>query len=222
MHLGIWELDDYFSFHVNTHDMRTGAAKDADSDPTFRIYECGYGASDTPVYTGTMDVKDDSNTVGFYTSDEFQLSGANGFNTLKNYVIRVEATVNGFPSVRLFTFTVNTMRSAINTANANVYSMLGEFTTYFQSSLMYAGTIAGSMTSQTVFRLTSGSGLAADDDAYNGYIMLIVAAGNPENKAVVEIQDFDGSFGEITLVAASPVFTFSPDDTVFIFSRKTP
>lgn len=106
MHLGYYDIDDYLTFCVNTHDLRTGAALDADSVPTYRIYE---DETSTPIMTGSMAKLDDSNTVGFY-SERIQLTYANGFGTLNSYIIRIEATVGGKTSVIIRTFIVNTMR----------------------------------------------------------------------------------------------------------------
>ena len=50
-------------FSVCTHNAETGALQDADSPPTYRIYEEEDG---TPILTGIMAKLDDSNTTGFY------------------------------------------------------------------------------------------------------------------------------------------------------------
>ena len=46
---GDWYIDDTLTWTVNTHTVTTGAATDADSVPTYRIYEDETG---TPILTG--------------------------------------------------------------------------------------------------------------------------------------------------------------------------
>ncbi len=90
MYLGSWTIDDYVTFPCNTHDPSTGAAADADSVPTYRVYEDETG---TPILTGSMALLDAANTVGFY-SERIQLTAGNGLEKGKSYTIYVSATVN--------------------------------------------------------------------------------------------------------------------------------
>jgi len=78
-------------FSITTHDADTGVLTDADSNPTYRIYENETGV---PILTGTMAKLDDGNTTGFYT-ESVACTGANGFEVGKDYTIYIEATVNG-------------------------------------------------------------------------------------------------------------------------------
>jgi len=89
MNLGKWEIDDFLTFVANTHHPETGQATDADSVPTYRIYEDETG---TPILTGSMALLDSANTAGFY-SERIQLTAANGFEVGKSYSIYVSATV---------------------------------------------------------------------------------------------------------------------------------
>ncbi len=84
-------IDDYVSFAVTTHTPSTGADVDADSVPTYRIYE---DVTDTPILTGSMAKLDDSGTLGFY-GKQVQCTAANGFEVAKCYNIRVSGTVGG-------------------------------------------------------------------------------------------------------------------------------
>lgn len=61
MNLGSFEIDDTCVFSVNTHSPSTGAQTDADSVPTYRIYE---DETTTPILTGSMAKQDDANTTG--------------------------------------------------------------------------------------------------------------------------------------------------------------
>lgn len=83
-------IDDYLTFYVNTHDS-TGAESDADSVPTYRIYEDETG---TPILTGSMAKLDDAGTTGQY-SEQIQVTAANGFEVNKCYSIRVHGVVGG-------------------------------------------------------------------------------------------------------------------------------
>jgi hypothetical protein len=100
--LGRWEIDDLLTFPVNTHSPSTGAATDADSVPTYRVYEDETG---TPILTGSMALLDGANTAGFY-SEQITLSAANGFETGKSYTIYVSATVGGVVGTMAHTFQV--------------------------------------------------------------------------------------------------------------------
>jgi len=89
-YLGSWKIDDYLTFCCNTHDPDTGVATDADSVPTYRVYE---DETATPILTGSMAKLDDANTTGFY-SERIQLTAANGFEKGKCYTIYIAATVD--------------------------------------------------------------------------------------------------------------------------------
>lgn len=88
--LGAFFIDDVLTFAVNTHNPSTGAASDADSAPTYRVYE---EETATPILTGTMALLDSTNTTGFY-SEAITLSAANGFEVGKSYNIYIEAAVS--------------------------------------------------------------------------------------------------------------------------------
>jgi hypothetical protein len=88
-HLGSWKLSALLTFVCNTHDPGTGVAVDADSVPTYRIYEDETG---TPLLTGSMALLDSAGTAGFY-SEQVTLSAANGFEQGKSYNVYISATV---------------------------------------------------------------------------------------------------------------------------------
>lgn len=98
--LGAWQLDDLLTFAANTHTPATGAATDADSVPTYRVYEDETG---TAILTGSMAKLDDANTTGFY-SEQITLSAANGLEVGKSYTIYVSATVGGIVGTLHHTF----------------------------------------------------------------------------------------------------------------------
>lgn len=101
-YLGTWQIDDLLTFYANTHRFDTGAATDADSAPSFRVYEDETG---TPLLTGSLALLDSSNTTGFY-SEQITLSAANGFEVGKQYSVYIEATVNSVVGATHHTFQV--------------------------------------------------------------------------------------------------------------------
>lgn len=120
MHLGRWEIDDLLTFTVETHNPSTGAETDADSVPTYRVYEDETG---TAIQTGSMALLDDSNTTGFY-SEQITLSAANGYEEGKSYRIRISATVGGVTGSTERTFQVEAAPATL----ANQTTLLGRLT----------------------------------------------------------------------------------------------
>jgi hypothetical protein len=90
MSLGTRHIDDALTFYCTTTRFDTGAATDADSAPTYRVYE---DETSTPILTGTMALLDSANTAGFY-SEGITLSAANGFEIGKSYSIYITGAVN--------------------------------------------------------------------------------------------------------------------------------
>lgn len=118
-YLGKHEIDDLLTFPANTHTAATGAATDADSVPTYRVYE---DETTTPILTGSMALLDGSNTVGFY-SEQITLSAANGFEVGKSYTIYITATVAGVVGTISHTFKVEVLlatASALATAQTAI------------------------------------------------------------------------------------------------------
>lgn len=103
-YLGTVKLGSDLSFWVNTHTPSTGAAVDADAAPGYRVYEL---EADPPLLTGTMALLDDDDSVGFY-SETIAVTAANGFESGKNYVIRVTGVVAGVTGVQILTFDCTT------------------------------------------------------------------------------------------------------------------
>lgn len=79
-----------WTFYAQTSRFSTGAAYDAASAPTYRVYE---DENDTPILTGTMAIFDDDDTIGLY-SEQIAVSTGNGFEVGKCYLIRKTATVD--------------------------------------------------------------------------------------------------------------------------------
>jgi len=102
MYLGSWKIDDVLTFTCNTHTPATGAVTDADTVPTYRVYEDETG---TPILTGSTAKLDDAGTTGYY-SEQITLSAANGLEKGKTYTIRVSATVGGVTGAMSHTFQI--------------------------------------------------------------------------------------------------------------------
>lgn len=83
------EIDSACTFYVTTHN-NTGSNKDADSVPSYRIYEEETG---TALTTGTMTLLDAANTNGFY-SESFTPATAAGYEASKQYGLYICATVD--------------------------------------------------------------------------------------------------------------------------------
>lgn len=116
MYLGSWKIDDNLTFPCNTHSPTTGAGTDADSVPSYRVYEDETG---TPLLTGSMAKLDDANTVGFY-SEQIALSAANGFEKGKSYTIYVSATVSSVTGTMSHSFQIEAEVDANRLNWANV------------------------------------------------------------------------------------------------------
>jgi hypothetical protein len=95
MSLGTRHIDDVLTFYATTTRFDTGAGTDADSVPTYRVYEEETG---TAILNGSMALLDSSNTAGYY-SEQITLSAANGFEVGKCYSIFITATVNSVAGV---------------------------------------------------------------------------------------------------------------------------
>ena len=83
-------IEDTCVFSICTHDPDTGILTDADSAPSYRVYE---DETSTPILTGTMSKLDDVNTTGLYT-EAIACTADNGFEVGKTYTIYIEATVD--------------------------------------------------------------------------------------------------------------------------------
>ena len=84
------EIGDNLTFSICTHDPDTGVLTDADSAPSYRVYE---DETATAILTGSLAKLDDSNTTGFYT-ETIAVTTANGFENGKTYTVYIEATVD--------------------------------------------------------------------------------------------------------------------------------
>lgn len=137
-YLGSWKIDDALTFSAQTSSS-TGAATDADSAPTYRVYEDETG---TAIITGTMATLDSSNTDGFY-SEQITLSAANGLEKGKSYTIRIAATVGGVTGATTHNFQIEAEVDANTvspTVSADAVSISGDTTAADNAELAFDGT----------------------------------------------------------------------------------
>lgn len=82
-----YKVSDTWEFLIQVQNPGTGAAVDADSAPTWRLYLAG---TDAAVDSGSCVVRDDGNTLGLYTASKILTGRAVG-----NYQARAVAIVGG-------------------------------------------------------------------------------------------------------------------------------
>jgi hypothetical protein len=170
MYLGSWAINDVLTFSVNTHSFSTGVATNADSAPTYRVYEDNTA---TPLLTGSMTAFDSANAVGQYVA-QITLTAASGFEVGKTYTIRIAATVGGVTGACVRTFQVGakvntvlvagTSQTARDLGNALPVAAPGangglpttNGSKLLQTADLTAGqTISATVTDKTGFALTS-------------------------------------------------------------------
>jgi len=112
-------VGDNLVFSITTHDPDTGVLTDAESAPTYRVYE---DETATAILSGSMAKLDDDNTTGFYT-ELIACTAANGFESGKTYTVYIEATVDGDKGGISYSFKAKGGRSiTIESQNISVES----------------------------------------------------------------------------------------------------
>ena len=76
-------------------------------------------------------------------------------------------------------------------------------------------TTIATLASQTSFTLTAGS---ADDDAYNGAMVVVTDQSTSTQKAVGKVSDYTGSTKTVTLEADPGIFTMAVGDTIDVIA----
>jgi hypothetical protein len=99
-YLGSWNIDDILRVHVQTSSVTTGAAADAESVPSWRVYE---DDTITPVTTGSFSTL--NAMTGFYVA-AITLAAAIGYESGKTYAVRTAATVAGIIGADVHTFQI--------------------------------------------------------------------------------------------------------------------
>lgn len=124
------EIGDNLVFTVCTHDPDTGVLTDADSVPSYRVYEDETG---TAILTGSMAKLDDANTTGFY-SESIACTSGNGFENGKTYTIYIEATVDSDKGGICYGF------KAYDQRKADTIQISGDATAADNAELAFDGT----------------------------------------------------------------------------------
>lgn len=140
---GSWKIDDLLTFYATTHTPSTGAVTDADSVPTYRVYE---DETATPILTGSMAKLDDANTTGFY-SEQLTLSAANGLEKGKSYTVLISATVGGVTGTIEDNFQIEAEVSANSLTSAAITSI---FAFVIENSISFKGVV------QALFAVAAG------------------------------------------------------------------
>jgi|GEM_PF-2696827 len=83
--------------------------------------------------------------------------------------------------------------------------------------LLQSTTLA-TLTSQTVFTLTAGS---ADDDTYNGAVVIVTDSATSTQKAVGSVSDYVGSTKQVTLTSDPAIFTMAVGDSIDIIANTS-
>jgi hypothetical protein len=102
------ELGNNLTFGIATHDPDTGILTDADTVPTYEVYE---EDGDTPILTGSMSKRATGKT-GRYKA-KIACTTANGFEDGKTYTIEIVATVDGDQGGISYTFRAETLAAAV-------------------------------------------------------------------------------------------------------------
>ncbi len=89
-YIGLWPLSSTLTVYLQTIAPDTASALDADTLPTYRVYN---NLVSSPLTSGTFSLIDATNTDGFYAA-QFVLSFTHGFSASGTYCIRKQATVS--------------------------------------------------------------------------------------------------------------------------------
>jgi hypothetical protein len=157
---GSWKIDDLLTFACNMHSASTASESDADSVPTYRVYE---DLTTAPLLTGSMAVQDDVNTIGFYSA-RITLSAANGFEKGKTYHIRVHGIVGGIAANESHIFQ---MEAEVSLTLAGVASIWDSLTTALGAVGSIGKLIVDNLNATISSRLASGSYTAPPSAASN-------------------------------------------------------
>ena len=117
-------LEQNLTFTIQAKDS-AGAPVDADSLPTYEIYE---GEASLGV-TGTMALLDDAGTTGFY-SEKIALTTAIGYERFKTYTIRVETVIAGIVVSVPFSFLMYGESDAVTGATGDFLTTVARFKAY--------------------------------------------------------------------------------------------
>jgi len=217
-YLGSWKLDDVLTFAVTTKKV-SGVQFDADSLPTYRIYE---DENVDPIVIGTMAKLDDDNTVGFYSEAVILDSSSSvGFEKGKSYNIRIQATVDGVTGSMPLSFQIEAEVSAnvlsaaavddiwdevLTGGTHNVNNSAGKRLRDTSSTVILDG-LCPSAPSQSNQIILNGDA-SAEDGAYDpAEVYIVSGTGEHQTRLILE---YDGATKTATL---DRNWKIDPDDT---------
>src|SRR3972149_6324440 len=122
-----WKVDDLYTFTLSVNG--SSGAVDADSVPSYRVYEDETG---TAILTGSMTKLDDANTTGYY-SEQLILSAANGLEKGKSYNIIMCAAVSSITHCATESFQVEAEVDSNVVSDKTSYALTQTFPTNFSS-----------------------------------------------------------------------------------------
>lgn len=187
-------LDAVVRFDVVTSVPSTGAVSDADSTPTFEVFE---DATDTDIGVGGNLTKRTSKTGNYRGT--FTASAANGFEVGKAYAVIASATVDSIAGKYVAKeFVVVPAEAAAGVPRVHPNTLIGRFT----ASAVGAGT----------FTLNGSPTGSAEDDIYNKTMVHVVSGTLGVGQSEYAV-DYNGTTKVLTLQAAMPI---TPTGTVVI------
>jgi len=142
-------LGEDLTFSVRAYDAN-GAFVDADSLPTYDIYE---GDDEDTILSGTMPKFDDDNTTGLYAKT-IEISEANGFEQYKSYTINIETTVNGASVAQTYSFIVGGTEYIVNIDKSD----LGDL----RAVTSYRGSFIQGQIADLLLKITNFNGIPLD------------------------------------------------------------
>lgn len=189
-------LDEVVHFDVTTHHPSTGAVTDADSTPTYSVFE---EATDTPILADQTFTKRTSLTGNYRGS--FTASTANGFEVGKWYNVVASATVNAIAAKHVaMRFRVSPAESAAGVPKADVSHVNGNSAAAQNlarsASSMYIGSVTGVATTTTLI----DSGLTETDaDHWKGRVLVFTSGALA--KQATDITGFNPATDQLTFTA---------------------
>src|SRR3990172_4920168 len=122
-----WKIDDLYTFTLSVNG--AAGATDADSVPSYRVYEDETGAA---ILTGSMAKLDDAGTTGFY-SEQLTLSAANGLEKGKSYNVIMCALVSSVTYCTTESFQIEAEVDSNTVSDKTAYTLSQSFPTNFSS-----------------------------------------------------------------------------------------
>jgi len=197
-------LDEVIYFDIVTSNPTTGAAQDADSTPTFEVFE---ESTDTDIGVGGNFTKRTSKTGNYRGS--FTISAANGFEVGKWYNIIASATVDTIDAKSpVKNFRVVLAESIAGVVKSDTHAINGNTTAATNLSNIYSVIETGTAQAGGSNTITLRSGASSSNDYYNNQIVVLLTnTGAGQNNRII---DYVGST-RVATVATS--WVTQPDNT---------